>query len=118
MSLRFTSPAFILKKKIIQEAKLDKITGKYVSVYALLSSTGVYKRLGRTINLNWSLLFWCNTRLYRGFKFWVFDYEDEAFQKQCRLYHTNINSLDNKIHPMTPDFSIVKCPVKKCWSNN
>jgi len=45
------------------------------------------------------------------FKFSYADSKKEAFEKECKNYHDFEKSLENKIHPDSPNGMNLKCPV-------
>src|SRR5690348_10484077 len=47
---------------------------------------------------------------YPQFHFVYLHTAKEAFEKECQLYH-DFTPPDNKVHPATPRFSILACPI-------
>lgn len=101
---------FVLTSTEINSIVVDKSPG----AYALGStSSGVFtvKYVGRSDDdLNSRLQCWVGE--YAEFKASYFLTPQEAFEKECRLYHDfgESHSLDNSIHPAAPTSTSVRCP--------
>jgi hypothetical protein len=52
--------------------------------------------------------------LYTYFRFVYAKNEYEAYSNECNDYHHFYSTLDNKIHPATPEASKIKCPIDGC----
>jgi hypothetical protein len=47
---------------------------------------------------------------YQQFKYGFFKSAQEAFEKECHLYH-DFNPPDNKVHPAVPKGTECACPI-------
>ncbi len=80
-------------------------------------SVFVVEYVGRSDNdLNNRLHDWVGD--YRQFKASYFDTAQDAFKKECAIYHDfgEDEKLDNEIHPDRPDNTSWECP--KCYYYN
>ena len=90
------------------------VVGLSPGVYALGSNTPTVfyvDFIGRSDNdLNGRLKQWVGCK-YTHFKYGFFSSAEEAFMKECNLFHDfGETELDNKVHPARPDGSNWTCP--------
>lgn len=100
----------------LTEINIDEIfseikSGTYVLGHLTKAETFVVEYVGRSDdNLNGRLHDWVGS--YTHFKARYFKSAEEAFERECRIYHDfgEKEKLDNKIHPDRSS-SDWKCPV-------
>jgi len=99
----------------LTEKEIDgAVVGISPGVYALGSNTPdvfYVDYIGRSDNdLNGQLKQWVGGK-YTHFKFGLFPSAEEAFTKECNLFHDfGETALDNSVHPARPNGSNSKCP--------
>jgi len=94
---------FTLNDTTIDEVVTNTSPGTYVLGYTKTSGTFIVEYVGRSDDdINDRLHDWVGD--YRQFKASYFDTAQEAFEKECAIYHDfgGNDVLDNKIHPDRP----------------
>ena len=72
-------------------------------VYLLADTQGIPRYVGRSdVNVRNRLLHHCDSGQYRYFLVEHYRSPDDAFYRECNLYHHYRNQLDNEIHPAVP----------------
>ncbi len=96
--------------------KIDEVVrgigaGAYALGYKSNDATVFYvQRIGRSdTDLNARLHDYVNGK-YERFKYAFYDNAEQAFYKECRLFH-DFSPEDNPIHPDKPNGTNYKCPV-------
>ena len=108
-SLGLYGPHALIEKDID-----SAVVGLGPGVYALGSNTPTVfyvDYIGRSDNdLNGQLKQWVGGN-YTHFKYRFFSSAEEAFMKECNLFHDfGETALDNKFHPARPNGSNWRCP--------
>jgi hypothetical protein len=104
----------------LTEKDIDAIVkGVGPGAYALgrdLGTKFVVDYVGRSDeDLNARLKQWVGSK-YTHFKYGFWNTSQEAFWKECRLFHDfgGTERLDNKVHPARPKGTSWTCPVDGC----
>ena len=93
--------------------------GAYALGYVNEQNAFVVRYVGRSDgNLNVTLR--RRVGSYKSFKFRHFDTRNEAFERECRMFHDfgGVGSLDNDVHPARPPDTNMNCPNMNCSALN
>ena len=103
----------------LNDANIDRLVSEGIGAYALgkvANGTFYVSYVGRSdTNLNKRLKNHIGD--YKAFKYGHYSTTQEAFEKECHLYHDfNPKELDNEIHPQRPAYTYYNCPVAGCFN--